>query len=1797
MVELTIILEVLIGVLGAAVIVNTIALVIVSTKYVQLKNEKLNNVVHPVSTTSSEEVSTIEESVSNSSQQDENSMLFRNRKKKNGISSPVANKMELELQEDVFSDEPKENQTIVWKQLSPRVVERISVDQYCQTIVNQKESGIQTLKQTGQDSSSQTLTEDREDVEIQTNLLEIVDFVTEPKLVMDAITQYTVDSHDVVTQTVDQLSTISTMTTQTKTVEMKTDFTQTPTVEKVDSLVGADVIIEYSNVTVQATPDNSSVGVSAIPLSRDVSLQTTTDSTVTSNSSQTEEYKSEPVTTSIEHSSNTVQYNILELIDFRNNLMLSRALLQQDLSKYNLLELLTVIRDILLLPLSQFSKQILLSLQLLNKIFSIDESTIEQFKQLSDSVNSLFTLLLYYISEHEESEFVPIVVQALVTCMKSDINVSEISVENVENIIEYLLSREVDKTCLELIVLLVKKYETIDVDKSKEFLKSLLRMTEDGIDNDLKDTILELYFDLLIIAYRNYIDVYTEFKYIQLIPECSSWCRDSPPLDSNTLIVLCDIFQTINSIDDVDNTHEMFSVLSKLMLNCSADYSIDNVAPDESIFDILLDYCTECSDIETISYLLPVVGDYFICRKESHKIFNVIERVYEIIQRYPENIEILINCISILVNEISTVYQNIADEIFNILCDKMFDINEQQFVNSIGDWRAYAIVFFHLLSIIAGEDSSVLSDDLMNCTQSMLSRCNEALFTMKKQSFNEGFFSIVQYIGTILSHCKSNTYILDELISSVEGILQNNLNVTPEFIETFVNTIQENSEVQDLGQVSVLLYNYVRDNSKLSHLRSDIFNIVKNAVLLNKENTLSSSDVLLILTNAIESELDVDRDEIVNIQLEIIDKIDNTELKTICDNNSLQQLIQYTTEYFSKNSKHDQYWKGMKVITRLSGLVENHSNDKILSLLDISESNDKLYDVLRYIWTQISSSNTISIQMESYIIMANNLLFEVSGDINLNREYSLSLRILEQINEIKEPSKAFINSLFQILLETVKQISEDTLLNTKELVVQVINTQYQLCNSLLVLKLVNYLMDRNVISDWNAICTLLMNILNCETDTNNEFLLKLNTILVRIFKNQYLGISLFVEHSITTLYFWKSLQLMAKTYNEKENIAELVYESLRSDYNNDKIAEAVLNHYMMQDNSGMSYPAFNILLASLECKAFIVILSILTRNLAKNITNLNNTKRTTDSFMQFTRTLNSIATSKSLLNYYHANSLETVEYMNDIIGSLSQIIQRVKLPPFGLSSSLLYYLTSEDNIYVETMTDSIYHCLTVCEQPDIVRVILSMSQYSKKCIHRYSNNRDSTTGNILCWIYSIDKKGITKIFSEHNNVERCLLKHLKPLVEKVVSPVILPLINTMYSWEIDCDKIQLVDRAVKITQEYHANAESNSIYEILDVCDKKWRIRSKKLIERASILSEQFKPTIKPVTSNVNSIALLVWNNLRDIFNDIKQYLLSNSINNIVEYLGLTSRNKSNISRTHLLVHVLRYLPDDIFYQFTYITVDEIKKIIHICNQLLENEIAESSNNKYQVTLTSNSILSITIDIISIISNRNSISTFIPTHTFCNEFIENYFNSDQTRIFEYLIPEAKELSISSKSIKNNTIFHILYKRVPVIFSIDIKTQIFSILIDHTNSQSNKDVFSIKRNDILTSSYQAFMSRKKSDLINKTWKVQFQGEEALDIKGVRREFVTLLSQELINKLFSRSPENNTYYPSRENTQLQLFEMCGRFIGKCLRENELVDAHFCKFVYKRLLGKKLVRSVFLIRHIFLTWCLELSRFTVS
>lgn len=120
---------------------------------------------------------------------------------------------------------------------------------------------------------------------------------------------------------------------------------------------------------------------------------------------------------------------------------------------------------------------------------------------------------------------------------------------------------------------------------------------------------------------------------------------------------------------------------------------------------------------------------------------------------------------------------------------------------------------------------------------------------------------------------------------------------------------------------------------------------------------------------------------------------------------------------------------------------------------------------------------------------------------------------------------------------------------------------------------------------------------------------------------------------------------------------------------------------------------------------------------------------------------------------------------------------------------------------------------------------------------------------------------------------------------------------------------------------------------------------------------------------------------------------------------------------------------------------------------------------------------------------------------------------------------------------------------------------------------------VRRDNVFLDSYKALYFKTPEEIKYGKFNIRFIGEEGVDAGGVTREWFQVLARQMFNPdyaLFNPvASDRTTFHPNGLSSinpeHLQFFKFIGRMIGKALYENRVLDCHFSRAVYKRILDK--------------------------
>jgi len=121
--------------------------------------------------------------------------------------------------------------------------------------------------------------------------------------------------------------------------------------------------------------------------------------------------------------------------------------------------------------------------------------------------------------------------------------------------------------------------------------------------------------------------------------------------------------------------------------------------------------------------------------------------------------------------------------------------------------------------------------------------------------------------------------------------------------------------------------------------------------------------------------------------------------------------------------------------------------------------------------------------------------------------------------------------------------------------------------------------------------------------------------------------------------------------------------------------------------------------------------------------------------------------------------------------------------------------------------------------------------------------------------------------------------------------------------------------------------------------------------------------------------------------------------------------------------------------------------------------------------------------------------------------------------------------------------------------------------------------SIRRDQVFLDSFKSLYYKNGNEIKYGKLNIRFHGEEGVDAGGVSREWFAAMARQMFNPdyaLFNPvASDRTTFHPNTlsgiNHEHLMFFKFIGRIIGKALYENRVLDCHFTRAVYRKILGK--------------------------
>ncbi|CAN6633923.1 E3 ubiquitin-protein ligase Tom1p [Trichomonascus vanleenenianus] len=181
------------------------------------------------------------------------------------------------------------------------------------------------------------------------------------------------------------------------------------------------------------------------------------------------------------------------------------------------------------------------------------------------------------------------------------------------------------------------------------------------------------------------------------------------------------------------------------------------------------------------------------------------------------------------------------------------------------------------------------------------------------------------------------------------------------------------------------------------------------------------------------------------------------------------------------------------------------------------------------------------------------------------------------------------------------------------------------------------------------------------------------------------------------------------------------------------------------------------------------------------------------------------------------------------------------------------------------------------------------------------------------------------------------------------------------------------------------------------------------------------------------------------------------------------------------------------------------------------------------------------------------------------------FTDEHRKILNQIVRNNPKLMIGS--------FSILVKN-PKVLEFDNKRKYFYRKIYPENEPVTHSMsLNVRRDQVFLDSYKTLYFKAADEIKHSRLNVKFQGEEGVDAGGVTREWYQVLSRQMFNPdyaLFTPvASDKTTFHPNRTSwvnpEHLSFFKFIGRIIGKAIYDGRVLDCHFSRAVYKKILGK--------------------------
>ncbi|KAM3415628.1 E3 ubiquitin-protein ligase TOM1-like [Cercospora zeina] len=191
--------------------------------------------------------------------------------------------------------------------------------------------------------------------------------------------------------------------------------------------------------------------------------------------------------------------------------------------------------------------------------------------------------------------------------------------------------------------------------------------------------------------------------------------------------------------------------------------------------------------------------------------------------------------------------------------------------------------------------------------------------------------------------------------------------------------------------------------------------------------------------------------------------------------------------------------------------------------------------------------------------------------------------------------------------------------------------------------------------------------------------------------------------------------------------------------------------------------------------------------------------------------------------------------------------------------------------------------------------------------------------------------------------------------------------------------------------------------------------------------------------------------------------------------------------------------------------------------------------------------------------------------------VENLFFSfteEHRKILNELIRNNPKLMNGNLAVLANNSKVLEFDNKRAYFSRKLHDRRAEARVSHPSLQLN-----VRRDQVFLDSFKSLYYKSGNEIKYGKLNIRFHGEEGIDAGGVSREWFAAMARQMFNPdyaLFNPvAADRTTFHPntlsSVNGEHLLFFKFIGRIIGKALYENRVLDCHFSRAVYRKILGK--------------------------